>query len=219
MTLPPIDPAEFVSAVQPLLAGCDAPGLVALINSRWTHEQVASLFCSRDSDVRKVAALAFALVGKKCCLGKLAPLLKDKDPVVNQMAEHAMWSVWFRSGTSEANHQLCRGSKALNRRDFEHAIEHFTRAIDLDPKFAEAYNQRAIALYLLERFDDCKEDCRRAVEHMPCHFGAWAGLGHCHAHQGELAEALEAYERAIEINPHLDGIPQAIAELRARGET
>ena len=124
--MPPIDPAEFVAAVQPLLAGCDAPGLVALINSRWTHEQIADLFRDGDSDVRKVAALAFALVGKKCCLGKLAPLLKDRDPVVNQMAEHAMWSVWFRSGTPEANHQLCRGTKALNRRDFEHAVEHFS---------------------------------------------------------------------------------------------
>jgi len=36
---------------------------------------------------------------------------------------------------------------------------------------------------------------------MPCHFGAWAGLGHCYAHEGRLAEAVEAYERALEINP------------------
>ena len=53
---------------------------------------------------------------------------------------------------------------------------------------------------------------------MPCHFGAWAGLGHCYAHEGQLVDAVEAYERALEINPHLDGIRQAVAELRGGGK-
>ena len=60
------------------------------------------------------------------------------------------------------------------------------------------------------------EDCRRAVEHMPLHFGAWAGMGHCHAHLGRIQEAVECYRRALSINPHLDGIPQAILELEKR---
>ena len=85
----------------------------------------------------------------------------------------------------------------------------------MDPDFAEAYNQRAIAKYLQERYEESIRDCRRAVERMPCHFGAWAGMGHCHAHQGRAAEAIEAYERALLINPHLEGIRQAVDELRA----
>ena len=214
--MPPIDPAEFVAAVQPLLEGCNAQGLVAFIKSRWTDEQITSLFRSDNADARKVAALAFGLIGQKRSLPKLTPLLKDHDPMVHQMAEHAMWSVWFRSGSPAANHELCRGSKAMNRRDYDHALKHFDRAIELDPNFAEAYNQRAIVHFLAERYDRAIEDCRRAVERMPCHFGAWAGMGHCHAHEGELAEAVRCYERALEVNPHLDGIPQAIAELKAR---
>src|SRR3954471_10170999 len=156
MDLPPIvpiDPSEFVAAVQPLLAGCDAQGLIDLLKSRWTDGQIASLFRCGDGDVRKVAALAFGLVGKKCLLPKLVPLLKDKDPMVNQMAEHAMWSVWFRSGSPAANHELCRGSKAVNRRAYDHALKHFNRAIEIDPGFAEAYNQRAIVHFLAERYD------------------------------------------------------------------
>ena len=218
ISLPPIDPAEFVAAVQPLLVGCDAPGLIALVRSRWTDDQITSLFLSPEADVRKVAALTFGLVGSKGSLHKLAPLLRDADPVVHQMAEHAMWSVWFRSGSPAANHELCRGSKAMNRRDFAHAVEHFDRAIEIDPTFAEAYNQRAIVHYLMEEYDESIEDCRRTVERMPTHFGAWAGMGHCHAHEGDLAEAVRCYERALAINPHLEGVRQAIGELRAKLE-
>jgi len=51
---------------------------------------------------------------------------------------------------------------------------------------------------------------------MPCHFGAWAGMGHCHAHVGRLDEALKSYERALSINPHLDGVREAVNELRGQ---
>jgi tetratricopeptide (TPR) repeat protein len=213
---PTIDAEQFVSAVTPLLAGQDLGALVELLRSKWTHAQIATLLHSDNADARKVSAFAFGLVGKTCCVHKLAPLLKDEDPMVHQMAEHALWSLWFRSGTPEANHQVCRGTKALNRRDFEHALSHFNRAIDLDPGFAEAYNQRAIVHYLSERFDESVEDCHRTVSRMPAHFGAWAGMGHCYAHLGKHVEAIRSYEKALEINPRLEGVKQALDELRAK---
>ena len=51
---------------------------------------------------------------------------------------------------------------------------------------------------------------------MPIHFGAWAGMGHCHAHQGKLHQAVECYERALSINPHMTQVRQAIAELKGK---
>jgi tetratricopeptide (TPR) repeat protein len=213
---PTIDADDFVQAVTPLLAEQNLGALVELLRSKWTHTQIASLFHSDNADARKVSAFAFGLVGQKCCVNKLAALLKDRDPMVHQMAEHALWSVWLRSGNPEANHQVCRGTKALNRRDFEHALSHFNRAIDLDPTFAEAYNQRAIVHYLGERYEDSIEDCQRTVSRMPCHFGAWAGLGHCFAHLGKPAEAIRSYEKALEINPRLEGVRQGLEELRAK---
>ena len=203
--------------MQPLLEVKDAQGLLDLLRNRYTGAQITALLRSPHQDARKVAALAISLVGTTCCLPKIAPLLKDPDPLVNQMAEHAMWSIWFRSGaTPEANKELCRGTKALNARDFDKALEHLGRAIEMDPAFAEAYNQRAIIHYLQERYEESIDDCRRAVERMPLHFGAWAGMGHCHAHLGRPGEAVECYERALSINPHLDGIPQSIQELKKR---
>jgi tetratricopeptide (TPR) repeat protein len=219
ITEPPIDPARFVACVQPLLAEKDLQGLSDLLRSRFTHEQIAALFHCDNPDARKVAALAFGLIGCKKGLCKLADLLKDPDPVVNQMAEHAMWTIWFRSGaTPEANHELCYGTKAMNRRDFDKAVAHFARAIEADPGFAEAYNQRAIVHYLQEHYDACMEDCKRVVERMPHHFGAWAGMGHCYAHQGRIHEAITCYEKVLAIHPSFGGVPQVVEELRHRLE-
>jgi tetratricopeptide (TPR) repeat protein len=214
MITPLIEPSQFVEAVQPLLECQDTAGLLALIRTRYTKEQLKAILESNDLDARKVACLALALIGEKCAIPCVAKQLRHPDSVVNQMAEHALWSIWFRAGSPAANQELCRGMRSLNHRELQCAMKHFTRATELDPTFAEAYNQRAIAKYLAERYEESVADCREAIERMPCHFGAWAGMGHCLAHVGRLTEALECYEKALEINPHLDGIREAISEFR-----
>src|SRR5579864_8674046 len=213
MQLQSIDPGEFVASVHPLLEAQDPAALLELLRSRWKCGQITLLLNNPCSDVRKVAALALALIGDRRCIPELAAQLKHADPMVNQMVEHALWSIWFRCGTIEANHELCCGSRSMNFRNYDRATCHFSRAIDLDPSFAEAYNQRAITKYLQERYEESVEDCVYAIERMPCHFGAWAGMGHCHAHEGRFVKALECYQKALNINPHLAGIKQAVGEL------
>jgi tetratricopeptide (TPR) repeat protein len=210
----PIQPEQFVAAVKPLLERQDLCGLLNLLKSRWTPDQIVDLLKSRHCDARKVAALALSLVGGPCCVAALTEQLKDADRVVNEMAEHALWSIWVRTGSCEANCHLAKGAQAMDRQDLDDAIAHFTRAIEADPHFAEAYSQRAIAQYLSERWDQSLTDCRRAVELMPCHFGAWAGMGHCHAHEGRLDQALACYQKALSINPHLDCLVEACDELK-----
>ncbi|MGH7179792.1 MAG: tetratricopeptide repeat protein, partial [Tepidisphaeraceae bacterium] len=209
-----IDPGEFVSTVQPLLERRDLQSLYALLKGRWTAAQIVSLLSCRCCDARKVAALCLSLVGQSCCIPELAMRLCDSDPMVNQMAEHAMWSIWFRGGCPKANHELIRGAKAMERRDHEHAITHFDSAIEFSADFSEAYNQRAIARFLLERFKESLTDCRMVLELEPRHFGAWAGMGHNHAHLGDTKEAIRCYEQALSINPHMTGIEAAVKELR-----
>ena len=211
-----IDPQQFIRAVQPLLERRDVAGLHGLLKSRWTCDQLRSLLHSdhpEHLDAKKVGLLCLAMIGTECSIGDVAVELKHPDKVVNEMAEHALWSVWFRGGSPSANHELARGAQALGRRDFAHAIRHFDRAIEASPDFAEAYNQRGLAHYLTEHYEPSIADCKRAVELMPCHFGALAGLGHCYAHLGRPREAVESYRQALEVNPHLDCIRQSIEEI------
>lgn len=208
-----MEPHQFVAKVRPLLAANDLPGLLAFLKSRFTPEQIVGFLSSDDADAQKVAALALALVGGRCCVKPLIEQLKSPDPVVNAMAEHALWSIWLRSGSADANHHVSRGVSAIERRDFHHAVDHFHQAIQIDPAFAEAYNQRAIAHFLLENYAESARDCRRAIERMPSHFGAWAGLGHCYAELGRFGDAAKCYRKATAINPHLSGVCEALSSL------
>jgi tetratricopeptide (TPR) repeat protein len=212
-TVPTIDPVEFVSTIKPLIASNDARMLMQCLQERWSATQIAGLLDGENVDSRKVAAMCLGLIGRKCALEPLRRALADSDACVHQMAEHAMWSIWFKLGTEEANSQLIRGTMATERREFACACKHFSKAIELDPQFAEPFNQRAIVRYLQERYEESIADCRKAVRLMPCHFGAWAGMGHSFLHLGQLNHARRAYERALAINPHLDGVQQTLAEL------
>lgn len=207
---------EFLSTVQPLLEAQDLDGFARTIRQRWSVADLMDMLGCTCCDTRKVAALALGMVGPVYCTSRLTPLLASEDPMIYRMAEHALWSIWFRAGTPEANLALVQGTSAMDRKAFDCAVRHFTKAIEVDPEFAEAYNQRAIAHYLQERYAESLEDCRQVIQRIPEHFGAWAGKGHCQAHLGRISEAVTSYRKALQLNPHLDSIRQGIAELTQR---
>ena len=210
----PIDPRRFVQTISPLLARRDVRATIGTIHRNWTMSQVVDLLEGDDVDAQKVAALALSLIGTECCLADLARQLRHPDRMVGQMAEHAMWAIWFRSGNEEAQGLFSQASAAFGARDLDRAIRLFGRSIAADPTFAEAYNQRAMVFYLQEEFAESLKDCRITTELMPLHFGAWAGAGHCHACLGHTRQAIDCYLKAKAINPHLECVDDLIAELR-----
>ncbi len=207
------DCQQFVRYVSPLVERRDVHGLISLVRQHWSVDHLTQLLSGPSDDARKLSALVLSLIGDDSSLHELAQQLHHPDPVVCQIAEHAMWSIWLRSGNECANSHIARGTHLLEKQDIEGAIKQFSLAIAADPKFAEAFNQRAMAYYLLERVEESMADCRTAVALAPLHFGAWAGLGHCHASLGDPRAALHAYRRAKQINPNLECVDDLLHEL------
>lgn len=205
---------HFVSVAQPLLQRKDLPALIAALRGRFGSEQIQGFLSRGQPDARQLAAFALGLMGDRECVPALAGALADADPATRDLAEHALWSVWFRLGSPCANRCLARAAQCMDSCDFPGAEGLITKALEQSPNFAEAYNQRAILHYLSDRFELSLADCRRAVAIMPLHFGAWAGLGHCYCQLDQRAAALRSYQKALSINPHLDGIREAVSELR-----
>jgi tetratricopeptide (TPR) repeat protein len=96
------------------------------------------------------------------------------------------------------------------------AVEDFTRIIELRPDFAEGWNKRATAYYLMGDYEQSLKDCDEVVKRNPHHFGALSGYGLIYVQRGELERALEYFERALEINPNMQGVEQSIELIRYR---
>lgn len=209
-----IDPERFVELVRDPIQRHDSGALARLIHEHWSHEQIIRLLQSAHADARKLAALALGFVGDARSITALSACLRDCDPMVNQMAEHALWAVWLRCGSKSAQECVQRGTDWLNSKRADQALTEFTKAARVDPTYAEARNQRAITHYLLEDYHAAIDDGELVVRLMPCHFGAWAGLGHCYAHLGDARRAVSCYRHAVGINPYLHGIRQIVREIQ-----
>jgi len=211
-----VDVARFLEWVCPALKAGDPDALAETVNQRWRPRELCDLLSHTDPDVRRVAAMTLGLVGNGSCVGCLARSLHDEDAKVNEMAEHSLWSIWFRSCDPRAAEPFSTGMSLLSEDDaasHEQAIDQFRAALRIDPAFAEAYNQCGIARFFLGQWHDSIEDAKQALLRQPCHFGAMAGMGHCYAHLGDLYNALACYRKAVAINPRLTAIANAVERL------
>lgn len=175
--------------------------------------ELCDLLGHPDSEKRQLACFVVGLVGDQQVVGCLARCLHDENEHVARFAEHALWSVWFRLGTAKASGLFHEGVAQLSAERYEQAESLFSQAIEADPDFAEAYNQRAIVYHLTDRHRESIRDCKAAVARMPTHFGAVCGMGHGHALLHEPEEALECYRKALAINPNMDAIRDAVHRL------
>lgn len=205
--------AEFYTLLSPMLRQERLPDAIRLITDRWTMSELCVFSASRDPEIAALAIDTLALCGDKSAIPNLEPLLRKPRPEIHRRAENALWSIWFRSGSPQAVCHLKCGSKHLKHENYLTAISQFSLAFETDPTFAEALNQRAIAYYLSGRFTPAIEDCLRVITLMPSHFGALAGMGHCHTQQGNLEAARCAYCRALAIYPYMDGVRQSLADV------
>ncbi len=216
MSLDPVTTAtahDLVDHITPALADGKLAEAIEMVRRRWTSPQLIELLSDRNSDVRKVAALSLGMIGDERAVPALAVALHDPDAMVTEVAEHALWTVWFRLGRCAAICLVKHGNCHLRHGNYDVAVEKYSQAIAEDPGFAEAYNQRAIAHYLAERFEQSIADCDAALARIPQHFGAMAGKGHCYAHLKQWAEARRCYRLALAIHPRLEGIAGALHQI------
>lgn len=211
-----IDGHAFLAAALPALKSCNAAALAKAVLAKWNAGDVCRLLKHANVDVRRVATVTMGMIGNLTHVNCLTNALTDADRQVSQMAEHALWSIWFRSGSPHASQPFREGLTHLTAEEYPQAIRKFHEASAIDPTFAEVHNQCGIAHYLAGDYDASIKACRKAIQLVPTHFGAISGMGHCFAQLGELNLALRCYRRARRINPQLDGIADAINRLQTK---
>lgn len=127
--------------------------------------------------------------------------------------------IWSKSGSPSMDLLLRRGNEAIKAEDYDRALEHFSALTDHAPDFAEGWNARATAFYLMGEYSLAMADVERTLALNPRHFGAMSGLAFMFEAMGEDGMALEVLRAVQGINPNRPNINEAVTRLeRMNGE-
>jgi len=135
-------------------------------------------------------------------VGRLLADLKAEDEAVRDRATSDLWHRWFHEKGMAGLDALQHSQRLIDAQEFEAAETTLSDLIADQPDFAEAWNRRATLRYMRSNYRKSLYDCRVVVRLVPYHFGALHGMGLCEAALGNFREAIHAFSRALEIQPH-----------------
>ncbi len=140
------------------------------------------------------------------------------DAEIAKAIEERIWSVWMVSGSDTCSLLMGRMKAAADDKDYELAIKLLDAVIELKPGYTEAWNRRATIYYMQKDYGHALADIREVLVREPRHFGALSGLGLILQEIGDDKHALEAYRKALAVDPHLEHIGDVVKTLREKVE-
>jgi len=191
-------------------------GAAAAQAASLTRDQALKALDHPDAAARIEGIERLGAIGRAADAEKLMRRLGDADDDVRAAATDAIWLIWSRSGDAAIDKLFARGVEHMQGQMFDDALTVFSQIVARRPAFAEGWNKRATVYFLLGEYEKSLQDCDEVFKRNPNHFGALAGAGQIHLHLGHLPEALQYFQRALKVNPNLDGIRQAIPLIEQR---
>ncbi len=144
---------------------------------------------------------------------KIAP-----DQTRAKAIEERIWAIWIESGSDTCDLLMTRVKDAIEDQNYDLAIRLLDFIIAIKPGYVEAWNQRATVYYLKDDYPHAIADIAEVLAHEPRQFGALAGLGLMLQEIGDDKDALDAYRKALAIDPHLENIPDVVKTLTDKVE-
>jgi tetratricopeptide (TPR) repeat protein len=132
--------------------------------------------------------------------------------------EQRIWVLWMNSGSDTCALLMTRVKVATEAKDYDLALKLLSAIVEIKPDYVEAWNRRATLHYQNHDIGRAIADIREVLAREPRHFGALSGLGMMLQEIGDDKDALEAYRKALAIDPHLEHIPDVVKTLTDKVE-
>src|SRR6266851_4069287 len=132
--------------------------------------------------------------------------------------EARIWAIWLQTPSDTAALLMLRAKAAIDAQQTDVALKLLDSVIKLRPDYVEGWNRRATLYYLKNDYAHSLEDIEQVLVREPRHFGALAGLGMIMQDIGDDKRALDAFRKALAINPHLDKVPELVKSLSEKVE-
>ena len=147
-------------------------------------------------------------------LDKLFNELKKNISSSSSSIAQQIWTLWSTHPTDQKlTSILDEGSRLVQDQKLYKAIEVFTKAIELDPNWAEAWNKRATVLFMIGEFQKSQDDIDKVLELEDRHFGALAGQGMVNIKLKNYDKAKRSYQKAQEIYPSMKSSKVMIEQI------
>jgi tetratricopeptide (TPR) repeat protein len=132
--------------------------------------------------------------------------------------EARIWALWTQTPSDTAALLMIRARAAMDAQQFDVALKLLDAVIKLRPDYVEGWNRRATLYYLRNDYAHSLEDIEQVLVREPRHFGALAGLGMIMQDLGDEKRALNAFRKALAIDPYLDKVPELVKSLTEKVE-
>jgi len=135
-----------------------------------------------------------------------------------KLVEGRIWALWFASGSDTTDLLMGRVKTAADAKDMKLAIELLDAIVALRPDYVEGWNRRATLHFLNKDYANALADLQQVLAREPRHFGALSGLGIIMQEFDQDKLALQAFRRALDVNPHLQKVPDYVKTLTEKVE-
>jgi tetratricopeptide (TPR) repeat protein len=132
--------------------------------------------------------------------------------------EARIWALWLQTPSDTAALLMMRAKAAMDAQQMDVALKLLDAVVKLRPDYVEGWNRRATLYYLRNDYTHSLQDIEQVLIREPRHFGALAGLGMIMQDLGDERRALDAFRKALAINPHLDKVPELVKTLSEKVE-
>ena len=109
-----------------------------------------------------------------------------------------------------------KGNDALAKKNYDQAVYYYSQAIQLKGDNAVYYSNRAAAYSYLGKDDLAKADCLEALDIDATYVKAYTRLGLAETNLGHLEAAVEAYEKALQLDPTNESIQTSLAQVQRK---
>jgi tetratricopeptide (TPR) repeat protein len=141
-------------------------------------------------------------IAKKLSLDTMFAMLKLSDTMESAVVfEETIKEIWKAHENQELRLKLDNGVADLLRGNKERALDTFTKLVEDDPDYAEAWNKASTCHFMLGDMQLSLEMAERTLMLLPRHFQAMNGLGlvHCETRKYKLGARL--FRQSLALDP------------------
>jgi predicted TPR repeat methyltransferase len=120
--------------------------------------------------------------------------------------------------SSSVLYNIC-GAVYKDLGQFDASIEAFSRALTIQPDYADAYNNKGLVLKDQGKLEEAIKAYNKALAIKPDYAEAYNNMGNALQEQGKLEEAIEAYNKALAIKPDEVELQYIVASLTGKTTT